>query len=89
MGNHLTELDFSSAGSSLSSIRLSGCDLQSLEGIGRVSNLEVFHAADNGLRGQLPPELYTLTELRELFLSSNSLTGTLSPGILICTCWKN
>ena len=41
---------------------------------GRVSSLEL---RNNGLAGQVPPELGTLTELRTLYLPDNGLTGSI------------
>ena len=39
---------------------------------GRVTEL---HLGDNGLRGEIPPEIGNLTQLRELWLGNNNITG--------------
>lgn len=45
---------------------------------GRVTHL---HLNDNRLRGEIPPELGTLTRLQELYLTQNQLTGGIPPAI--------
>lgn len=68
-------------GSSLASLRLSSTVLESIEGIGKAKNLTSFHAVDCGMSGNIPEEIYGLDRLVELYLSFNSLNGTLSPSI--------
>jgi Leucine-rich repeat (LRR) protein len=81
-GNDLTlSMKGLPADSAIESLRLSSTGLQSLEGIGKVGSLVSFHAVDCGLTGSIPGELFGLQNLRELYLSFNSLNGTISSRI--------
>lgn len=74
-------LDFEkfSPGPALQSLRVSGTGLKSLAGIGRATNLQRLHATDNFLNGTLPDEIFSLSDLRSLYLSFNNFSGIL-PG---------
>eukprot|EP01094_Clydonella_sp_ATCC50884_P016195 TRINITY_DN2693_c0_g1_i1.p1 TRINITY_DN2693_c0_g1~~TRINITY_DN2693_c0_g1_i1.p1 ORF type:complete len:538 (+),score=141.00 TRINITY_DN2693_c0_g1_i1:147-1760(+) len=49
--------------------------------IGRLANLTVLHVNMNRLAGTLPPALFSLSALTDLFLGANQFTGTLSNDI--------
>ena len=63
--------------SKLAFLRLSGTGLTSIKGVSRASLLQDLHVTNN-LIANLPDELYSLTALQSLYLSYNSITGTLS-----------
>jgi Leucine-rich repeat (LRR) protein len=67
--------------SNLQYLRVSGTELESLDGIGKAENLANFHAVDCGLTGRIPEEIYRLSNLKELYLSFNSLNGTIATTI--------
>lgn len=82
MKNNQITLDFRSipAESKLEFMRLSGTGLSSLSGIARATRLKELHATNNDLV-YLSNELYDMISLEALFLSYNSITGTISRNI--------
>lgn len=70
-----------STDSSIETLRLSSTGLKSLHGIGKAKNLASFHAVDCGLSGTIPEEVYSLQNLRELYLSFNAFDGTISSNV--------
>lgn len=56
---------------------LSGTELKTLTGISRATTLRAFHATNNNIQS-IPNELFSLSRLESLFLSYNSVTGTIS-----------
>ena len=64
--------------SKLQVIQLSGTNIHSLDGISTASDLRILHATNNLIQ-EIPDELYDMTYLQSLFLSFNSITGTISP----------
>lgn len=72
------EISFSPA---LQSMRVSGTGLSSLAGISRATSLRRLHATDNLLNTTIPDEIFDLPELRSLYLSFNSMKGSISPKI--------
>lgn len=56
-----------------------------IEGFGGCFSLEVFRAGFNNLVGQLPGEIYTARELREIFLPANQLSGEIGGDIVNLT----
>jgi Leucine-rich repeat (LRR) protein len=73
------DLDFQQipATSELEFARLSGTGLHSISGISRASKLRALHVTNN-LLTSIPDELYGMTTLESLFVSFNSITGSLS-----------
>jgi Leucine-rich repeat (LRR) protein len=65
----------------LRSLHLSGTRVSSLEGVGKAKPLTQLHLTSSYLFGQIPDELYDLTNLRGLFMNYNELTGRISPKI--------
>ena len=59
-------------------LQLSGTNIHTLDGISIASDLRILHATNNLIQ-ELPDELYDMTYLQSLFLSFNSITGTISP----------
>ena len=57
---------------------MSGIGLKSLDGISKASELEILHAGNNDII-EIPDEVYAMNNLRSLFLSFNSIAGTISP----------
>ena len=82
MKNNEITLDFRSipSESKLEFMRLSGTGLRSLSGISKATRLKELHATNNGL-AYLSNELYDMASLEALFLSYNSITGTISRNI--------
>lgn len=80
-GNQL-ELDFERipTGSKLELLRLSGTGLRSIDGISNAPGLRALHVTNNEIRN-IPEELYEMADLELLFLSFNSLTGTISRNV--------
>ena len=68
--------NWTTSGNWLSEAPLNTWDGVSTNQDGRVSNLLL---DDNGLRGSIPPEIGSLTELRYLEIYSNSLVGSIPP----------
>lgn len=61
----------------LTQLDISGFDdYPDLTGLTALTNLEM-----NGIKGALPPSLYTLTELNRLFIRTDNYDGQLSPDI--------
>jgi Leucine-rich repeat (LRR) protein len=77
-GNDI-ELDFHQipVTSQLQFLRLSGTGINSISGVSRASQLQALHITNNHITA-IPAELYSLTSLESLFLSFNSISGTLS-----------
>jgi Leucine-rich repeat (LRR) protein len=71
INQEMTQLEF---------LRLSGMGLSSLEGISNAVNLKAFHVTNNKIT-KIPEELYTMTSLESIFLSFNSIQGTISTKI--------
>ena len=73
------DLDFQQipATSKLEFARLSGTGLHSIDGVSRASKLRALHVTNN-LLTSIPDELYGMTTLESLFVSFNSITGSLS-----------
>lgn len=63
--------------SRLQDLRLDSTRLRSLRGIGAATSLISFDARFTDIRGTLPQEILSLTNLRSLSLGNNLLTGTL------------
>lgn len=61
-------------------MRLSGTGLQSIDGISRATELRELHVTNNVIV-EIPEEVYDLAKLQSLFVSFNSITGTISPKI--------
>ncbi|GAX21202.1 hypothetical protein FisN_26Lh160 [Fistulifera solaris] len=60
-------------------LAVSATNLTSLNGIEALAgSLSTLLAADNALQGEIPSEVYALTNLKQLFLSYNELNGSLS-----------
>jgi Leucine-rich repeat (LRR) protein len=76
------ELDFHQIppGSKLEFLRLSGTGLHSIEGISRAIALKDLHVTNNEIRS-IPEEIYGMESLEYIFLSFNSITGTISRNI--------
>eukprot|EP00980_Cylindrotheca_fusiformis_P030465 scaffold24860_cov122-Cylindrotheca_fusiformis.AAC.6 len=66
--------------SKLEVLQLSGTGLQTIDGISRATALREFHATNNFIV-EIPEEVYQLANLQSLFVSFNSITGTISPMI--------
>lgn len=77
-GNNL-ELNFARLpeGTKLEFLRMSATGMTSISGISKGTSLKAFHATNNELRF-VPEELFSMTSLESLFLSYNSITGTIS-----------
>lgn len=75
----LTEIP---SNSSLQNLTLSSTNLISLKGIGKAQKLQELHVTDDGLSGTIPDELFWLTNLKRLYMSFNSFSGTLSGKLL-------
>jgi Leucine-rich repeat (LRR) protein len=58
-------------------VRLSGVGLHSISGVSRAPKLRALHVTNN-LLTSIPDELYDMTMLESLFVSFNSITGSLS-----------
>jgi Leucine-rich repeat (LRR) protein len=73
------ELDFHQipSGSKLEFLRLSGTGLHSIDGISGATALKDLHVTNNEIRS-IPEEIYGMANLEYLFLSFNSITGTIS-----------
>jgi Leucine-rich repeat (LRR) protein len=73
------DLDFQQipATSKLEFVRLSGIGLHSISGVSRASKLRALHVTNN-LLTSIPDELYDMPTLESLFISFNSITGSLS-----------
>ncbi|PQP98095.1 hypothetical protein Pyn_13856 [Prunus yedoensis var. nudiflora] len=54
-------------------------------GLGKCSELQVFHAGHNNLSGLLPEDIYNATKLEEIALPLNSLHGAISDKIVNLT----
>lgn len=59
-------------------LQLSGTNIHTLDGISAASELRILHATNNLIQ-EIPDELYGMIYLQSLFLSFNSITGTISP----------
>jgi Leucine-rich repeat (LRR) protein len=77
-GNEV-QLDFTKLPSltKLEYLRMSGTGMSSMVGLSRGTVLKAFHATNNELRN-VPEELFSMVHLESLFLSYNSVTGTIS-----------
>jgi Leucine-rich repeat (LRR) protein len=64
-------------GSKLEFLRLSATGLHSIEGISRATALIDLHVTNNEIRS-IPEEIYGMENLEYVFLSFNSITGTIS-----------
>lgn len=69
------------AGTQLEMLQLSATGLKSLVGISKAKGLRQLHVTDNDLTGNLPDEIFALTNLNSLYLSFNDFTGPLPSGI--------
>jgi len=58
-------------------IRLSGTNMQSLNGIARATDLRALHITNNNIR-EIPNGLFKLTKLEKLFMSFNAIEGPIS-----------
>jgi Leucine-rich repeat (LRR) protein len=87
-GNQV-ELDFQQipSVSKLEFLRLSGTGLRSIEGVSRATGLKALHATNNEIR-IIPEEVFHMVNLESLFLSFNSITGTISRKIGTLTSLK-
>ena len=65
----------------LETVILSETKTDSLEFIGSATSLKSLHITNAALHGEIPSDLYDLTQLEELYLSHNELKGTLSTSI--------
>ena len=65
----------------LETVILSETKIDSLEFIGSATSLKSLHITNAALHGEIPSDLYDLTQLEELYLSHNELKGTLSTSI--------
>lgn len=76
------ELDFQQipADSKLEFLRLSGTGLRSLDGISKAAELRALHVTNNNILN-IPDEVFEMRNVESLFLSFNSITGTISPRI--------
>jgi Leucine-rich repeat (LRR) protein len=60
-------------------LAISATNLTSMNGLDTLAgSLSTLLAADNALQGEIPTEVYALTNLKQLFLSYNQLSGSLS-----------
>lgn len=59
----------------LTTLKLDDTNLDSITGLGGAPNLASLYLADNNLQGEIPYELYLLSDLRELDLGYNQLSG--------------
>lgn len=79
------QLNFSFQGieqaSSLTILKLSGTNLNAVEGISKAMTLTELHLTDNNLEGPFPIELLQLTNLKKLYANYNQLSSTVPPGI--------
>lgn len=77
-GNTL-ELNFAKipAGTRLEFLRMSGTGMVTLSGISKATSLIELHATNNEIHN-IPEEIFAMTSLESLFLSYNSITGTIS-----------
>ena len=64
--------------SKLEVLQVSGTNIHTLDGISAASHLRILHATNNLIQ-EIPDELYDMAYLQSLFLSFNSITGTISP----------
>lgn len=83
---HNNSVDFSFQGigyaQKLENLHIDETKIRSLDGIGDAKSLKILHARRNELGGlKLPDELFDLTNLESLLLSSNGFEGTLSSKI--------
>ncbi len=67
-------------GTRLEYLGLSGTGMKSIIGISRAKALKAFYATNNDIRN-LPEEIFSMTNLQSLFLSYNSISGTISSHI--------
>jgi Leucine-rich repeat (LRR) protein len=82
--NNSVEFSFHGIGyaSSLSNLHIDETNTNSLDGIGDAKSLTTLHAERNEFGGlNIPDELFALTNLESLLLSSSGLEGTLSSRI--------
>lgn len=75
----MIELDFEKIppNTKLEVLQLSGTGLQAINGISRATVLRELHATNNEIV-EIPDEVYELASLQSLFVSFNSITGTIS-----------
>lgn len=59
----------------LTTLRLDATNLDSIVGLGSAPNLATLHLTENHLQGEIPYELFLLSNLRELDLGYNQLSG--------------
>lgn len=80
-GNEI-EFDFHKipATTKLRYLRLSGTGLKVLDGLSRATELTDLHVTNNEIR-RIPQEVFSMVQLQSLFLSYNSITGTISTNI--------
>ena len=64
-------------GTRLEYLGLSGTGMKSINGISRAKALKAFYATNNNIQN-IPDEVFSMSNLRSLFLSYNSISGTIS-----------
>ena len=91
-GNQIV-LDFAqtSASSKLKHLSMSETGLVTLAGVSRASGLRSLHLTNN-MMNSIPDEVYGLTDLEELYISFNEITGPISTKLGMVrtsyrTCW--
>jgi len=65
----------------LETLYLSQTQVTSLDGIGSAQKLKTLHLTNNYLAGEIPEEVYDLTNLEQLFMNYNQFSGRLSPKV--------
>jgi len=70
-----------SAATRLASLILSETNLDSIVGIGAATSLVELHLTDNDLKGEIPEDIFTLSNLRLLYMNFNYLEGPIPSGI--------
>jgi Leucine-rich repeat (LRR) protein len=67
---------------SLEEIFLDFTEITSLDGVSKLKNIRTLHVQQNNFLGaSLPPELFSLTLLENLYISDSNIGGTLSPSL--------
>lgn len=77
--NPLGAVDFSnvSKATHLSSLLLDSTGIKSIDGVGGAVNLKSLDVRFNAIEGSFPFELFSLTKLEELYMTSNNFKGPL------------